>query len=255
MIDSHTHLDDPSFAADRTEVITRAFDSGVTHIVTIGCDLKTSLSAVELAGQDDRIYATVGIHPHESAGADAATLQELEELSRHPRVVAWGETGLDYHYMLAPREVQEEAFRRQIRLARDRNLPLVIHMREASEETIRILNEEDAGRIGGVLHCFTGNLPTAEKAMEMGFMISISGIVTFQNATALRDLVSRIPLEQLLIETDCPYLTPVPHRGKRNEPAYVRHVARQIAELRPLDSYDAIVGETAGNARRLFRIP
>lgn len=254
MIDSHAHLDDPSFDADRDAVLDRAAGAGLTRIVTIGCDLATSRSAVDLAARHPFLAATVGVHPHESASADEATLREIEALSKQPGVVGWGEIGLDYHYMHAPKGVQQEAFRQQIRLARGRNLPLVIHTREARDDTFRILSEEGAEAIGGVFHCFTGDWPMAQAALEMGFMISVSGIVTFPRAADLHEVVRRVPLNRLMIETDCPYLTPVPYRGKRNEPAHVQYVARRIAELREATPYEEILGQTAENTRRLFRM-
>ena len=252
MIDSHAHLDDPRYDADRHEVIQRAIDSGVEKIVTIGCDLKTSRAAVEIADQTESVYATVGIHPHETAHADQESYEGLRQLAAHPKVVAWGETGLDYHYMNSPKEDQIRAFREQIRFAGQLDLPLVIHTREADDDTIRILSEERSDRTRGVFHCFSGNLALAQQALEMDFLISISGMITFDKALELQNVARQIPPDRLLIETDCPYLTPVPNRGKRNEPSFVRYVAKKIAQIHPSIPYEAIIRNTSKNARQLF---
>ena len=254
MIDSHAHLDDPRYDADRPEVIQRAFDAGVESIITIGCDLKTSRAAVDLADRHERIYATVGVHPHEAAHVDGNTYEALRRLAAHPKVVAWGETGLDYHYMNSPKEDQIRAFREQVRLAGELDLPLVIHTREAPTDTAMILKGEASNRIRGVIHCFSGNLALARQVLEINFLISISGIVTFAKAQELQEVVRQIPLDRLLIETDCPYLTPVPNRGKRNEPSFVRHVAESISRIQPSVTYDEIVLATSMNAKRLFGI-
>jgi TatD DNase family protein len=254
MIDSHAHLDDPVYDPDRNDVIRRAFDSGLEAIVTIGCDLKTSRAAVELADRNDRIFAAVGMHPHEASDADDATLEELLRLARHRKVVAWGETGLDYHYMHSPREAQVVAFRSQIRLAREANLPLVVHMREADDDAFRLLEAERSDSLRGVFHCFTAGADACRRALELGFMISLSGIVTFPKAADLQAVAGSVPLDRLMIETDCPYLTPVPHRGTRNEPSFVRNVAAKIAELKTPLTLEAVSAATAANTRRLFGI-
>jgi TatD DNase family protein len=252
MIDSHAHLDDPVYDPDRNDVIRRAFDSGLEAIVTIGCDLKTSRAAVEIADRNDRIFAAVGLHPHEASHADDETLEALRTLARHPKVVAWGETGLDYHYMHSPKEAQQEAFRNQVRLAREADLPVVIHMREAEADTFKILQSEKSDRLRGVFHCFTSGASACREALELNFMISLSGIVTFPKAGELRAVAENVPLDRLMIETDCPYLTPVPHRGSRNEPSFVRYVATKIAELRPSVTLETVTAATAENTRRLF---
>jgi TatD DNase family protein len=254
VIDSHSHLDDSSFDADRGEVIQRARDAGLESIVTIGCDLETSRAAVKLAEQHDLVYATVGIHPHEAKSANGSVLDQLRELAAHPKVVAWGETGLDYHYMHSPKETQLQVFREQIRLAREVGLPLVIHMREAQDDTLSVLRQEQADRIGGVFHCFSGDMTLAETAPKMNFLLSIAGVVTFSKAHRLQEVVKKTPLDHLMIETDCPYLTPVPHRGKRNEPSYVRFVAEKIAELKSPMTPQEVVRATAANAKRLFKL-
>lgn len=254
MIDSHAHLDDASFDSDRDEVIKRAQDAGAHRIINVGCDLKTSRAAVELADRHDMIYATVGVHPHETKNIDHSTYTELQKLASHKKVVAWGEIGLDYHYMNSPKEVQLRAFRDQIQLAKEAGLPVVIHMREAQDDILKILVEEEANRTSGVFHCFTGDLSAAQTAITLNFMISFSGVVTFSNAHRLQQVVQQIPLEYLMIETDCPYLTPVPHRGKRNEPAYVRHVAEKITELKPSNTYQEVIRATSANTLRLFKL-
>ncbi|RMH31004.1 MAG: TatD family deoxyribonuclease [Nitrospirae bacterium] len=257
LVDSHVHLDDPRYHSDLPAVLARAQEAGVHTCITIGCDLATSRAAVELANRYSCIYATVGVHPHEASRIESSWYEELTQLARHPKVVAYGEIGLDYHYDHSPRDVQRQCFREQIRLARRLRLPLVVHTREAQNDTVAILREENAHEIGGVFHCFSGDQHLAEQALDLGFDLSFSGIVTFPNATALRDIVRMVPDDRLLVETDAPYLTPVPHRGKRNEPAYVRYVAEKIAELRHGDDPGAlarIAHITTENCRRLFKI-
>jgi TatD DNase family protein len=255
MIDSHAHLDDPSFDSDRDEVIKRAQDAGIHRILNVGCDLESSRAAVELADRYDLIYAAVGVHPHETRKIRNSTYDELRQLASHKKVVAWGEIGLDYYYLNSPKEVQLHAFRDQIQLAKEVRLPVVIHMREAQEDTLKTLIEEEANRIGGVFHCFTGDRSAAKTAIQLNFMISLAGIVTFSKAHRIQKVVQQTPLEHLMIETDCPYLTPAPHRGKRNEPAYVRHVAKKIAELKPSYTYEEIVRVTSQNTLRLLKPP
>jgi len=254
LIDSHTHLYDPAYDADRDEVLSRAREAGVTALVAVGCDLETSRRAVESAAQNEMIYATVGVHPHEVRHITGTTLSELEALAAHPKVVGYGEIGLDYYYLHSPRETQQTQFRLQIALAKKLGLPIVIHTRDAKEDTLAILKEEEAGSAGGVMHCFTGDLETALAAIELGFYISFSGVLTFANAKALRETAGRLPLDRLMIETDCPYLAPVPHRGKRNEPAYVRQTALALAALHPSQNPEAVLRITSENAARLFKI-
>ena len=255
MIDSHTHIHDPAFDPDRDSVIKRAIDSGVQTMITVGCDLESSHAAVALADRHEQIYATVGIHPHEAKTADDAVYKELETLAKHPRVVAWGEIGLDFFYMHSPKETQIQAFRDQIKIARSLGLPIVIHMRDSQEDTLKILKEEEAGRIGGVFHCFTGGPDAVLAAEQLNFMISISGVVTFKKATNIHEIVQKIPLNRLMVETDCPYLSPIPYRGKRNEPSYVQKVIEKIAELKPPYSTDEIAKLTLTNTQQLFQIP
>lgn len=253
LIDSHCHIDDARYDADREAMIQRAKDAGIGHFVTIGCDLNTSRAAVALAQKHLFISATVGVHPHEVKHIKDGWYDELRTLAKSSRVVAYGEIGLDYHYDHSPRDVQRARFREQVRLARELRLPIVIHTREAQEDTITILKEEKAGDVGGVFHCFSGDAWLAKDALDLGFYLSFSGVVTFQNATMLRDIVKTVPLDHIMIETDAPYLTPAPHRGKRNEPAYVRHVAEKLAELHGVSTQE-IEDATTKNTKQLFGI-
>lgn len=258
LIDTHTHLDDARYDTDRDAMIQRAIEAGVDRLVTIGCDLATSQAAVALAERYPFVYASVGVHPHEVRHIQADWYDEFRRLAASRKVVAYGEIGLDYHYNHSPPDEQRRRFREQIQLAKTLALPVIIHTREAQDDTITILREENASTIGGVFHCFSGDAWLAKDALDLGFHVSFSGMVTFQNATMLREIAKTVPLDRLLIETDCPYLTPVPHRGKRNEPAFVAHVADQLASVRSdgrqLTAED--IGRiTSENARRLFKIP
>jgi TatD DNase family protein len=251
LIDTHCHLDMPEFDPDREEVIRRAKDAGVEAIITIGSGLQSSFKAVELSERHDLIYASIGVHPHDAKDFNDEAYEKLKELSFNKKVVAIGETGLDYHYDNSPRGIQREVMRRHIGLAVERNLPAIIHSREAQADTIGILRE--SGLKKGLLHCFSGSIETAEAAMSMGLYISIAGPVTFKNAVKLKDIASAIPDEYILMETDAPYLAPVPVRGKRNEPAFIAHVAEELARLRGVSPED-IARITSLNAKRLFGI-
>ncbi len=256
-IDTHVHLDDPRYNADRDAVFQRAKEAGVEAFVTIGCDLATSTAAVQLTTTRPNIYATIGVHPHEVKHIESDWYDELRQLAKHSRVVAFGEIGLDYHYDHSPRDIQRQRFREQVEVAKSLSLPIVIHTREAQEDTITILREEQANTVGGVFHCFSGDHWLAKEALDLGFYLSFSGIVTFRNASLLRDIIRTVPDDRLLIETDAPYLTPVPFRGKRNESAYVKYVAEQIAELKygePETGLPKIADLTTRNAKRLFKI-
>ncbi len=253
LIDTHTHLDDPRYDADREAMMQRAREAGVDTFVTIGCDLATSRAAVALADRHADVYATIGVHPHEVKRIEDDWYNELRRLAQHPKVVAYGEIGLDYHYNHSAPKQQRDRFREQVSVARELRLPIVIHTREAQDDTITILKEENATEVGGVFHCFSGDAWLAKDALDLGFYLSFSGVITFQNATMLRDIVKTVPLDRILIETDCPYLTPVPYRGKRNEPAYVRWVAEKIAGIHKI-SADTIAEITSKNAHHLFRI-
>lgn len=256
LIDTHTHLDDARYDTDRDAMIVRAREAGVETLITIGCDLATSRAAVALADRYPSVYATVGVHPHEAQHIGDNWYLELERLAQHDRVVAYGEIGLDYHYNHSPPHLQRARFREQIGVARGLRLPLVIHTREAQKDTVTILKEERARDVGGVFHCFSGDASLAKEALDLGFSLSFSGVVTFRNADMLRDIIKWVPLDRILVETDCPYLTPVPHRGKRNEPAYVRHVAETVASIKSLErpmTVEEIGRATSENAGRLFK--
>ncbi len=258
LVDTHAHLDFSKFDADRSEVIERARAGGVAAIVNVGTDLSSSQRAVRLAEQYDCVYAAVGMHPHDAKKLDGAALAELRDLAQHPKVVAVGEIGLDFYRDLSPRDMQRRAFQAQLAWAARLGKPVVIHDRDAHDEILQVLTDWTAeqtdsslaGRLG-VLHTFSGDLAMAEQAMEWGFYLSISGPVTYENARQLPDIVQALPVDRLLVETDCPFLPPHPHRGKRNEPAYVRLVAERIAELKGI-SFDELARATTANAQHLF---
>ncbi len=249
-VDSHCHLDSEQFNADRDEVIQRALDAGVEHMVAIGTgDGPPDLEAgVRLADQHAAFYATVGVHPHDASKASEDTFSRLAELLRHPKVVAIGEIGLDYHYDFSPRDVQKNVFIEQMRIARDAGAPIVIHTREAWDDTISLLREHWAG--SGIMHCFSGGPEEARQALELGFYLSFGGIVTFPKAAQIQAAARMAPRDRILIETDAPYLAPVPKRGKRNEPAFIVETARKIAELRG-ESLEDVAATTSANFARL----
>ena len=254
LIDSHTHLDMPQFDSDRKLVIERAREAGLTALVTIGVDPESCRAALELAQANDFIYCGLGIHPHDARAWDQSFRFELAKMLDEPKVVAVGETGLDYFRDLSPRDVQQRAFRDHIRLAAEKKLPLVVHDRDAHGEVIDILREEKASDIGGIIHCFSGDADMAGKCLDMGFFISIPGIVTFPKADQLRDVVRYAPMDRLLVETDAPYLAPVPFRGKRNEPAYVAYTLAELARIKKIDEHEA-AATTTRNAKTVYRIP
>jgi len=254
LIDTHTHLDFPQFDADREAVIQRAQAAGVGLMINVGADLESSRAAVALAEKYECIYAAVGVHPHEAKKLDGAALAELRDLATHPQVVAVGEIGLDFYRDLSPRDVQRRAFQAQLAWAGRLGKPVIIHDREAHDEALAILTDWVAAapeRRCGVFHCFSGDLAMARRAVALGFYLGVDGPITYQNARKLPETVKWLPLDRLLIETDCPYLTPHPHRGKRNEPAYVRLVAERIAALKGI-SVEELAQATTANARRLF---
>jgi TatD DNase family protein len=255
LIDTHTHLDFPQFDGDREQVIERAANAGVKAIVNVGTDLASSRAAVALAEAYPQIYAAVGVHPHDAKTMTGETLEELRALASHPKVVAVGEIGLDFYRDLSPRDQQRQAFQQQLALAREVGKPVIIHDREAHKEVMAILRRwaEGCQQPVGVLHCFSGDLAMAQEAIELGFYISIAGPVTFQNARRLRELIRQLPLEKLLVETDCPYLAPHPHRGKRNEPAYVKLVAQEVARIKGTSS-EEVARITSDNAQALFAL-
>jgi len=249
--DSHSHLTLPAFDADREEVILRAREAGLRHLCTVGSLARDAEEARALAEKHDFIRFIAGLHPHDAKLWDGTTLPRLEALASHPRLLAIGEIGLDYHYNLSPRDRQREVFREQIRAARRLHLPVVIHTREAHEDTLRILEEEKAAEVGGVFHCFSGNAGMAGYAMERGYRISFSGSITFKNAGDLREIAAEVPPELLLTETDAPFLSPHPHRGRRNEPIRVLEVVTKLAEIQGT-SPDAMGERTTRNFEAAF---
>jgi len=261
-VDSHAHLEMEQFNGDREAVFQRARDAGVESIVAIGSGTGPgSLDCgIQLAEGHEFVYATIGIHPHEAKLATDADFAELEQLAKRPKVIAWGEIGLDYFYDHSPRDVQRQVFTRQMELAREAKLPIVIHCRpsdnsdNAWEECLDLIRERwAASGLGGILHCFTGTSGHAKRALDMGFMISFAGNITFPKAQQIRDAATEVPLDRMLIETDSPFLAPVPHRGKRNEPAFVVEAARQLGELRGL-SMEEVGRKTANNFYRFFSL-
>jgi TatD DNase family protein len=253
-IDTHAHLDIPPLSEDQPGAISRAEKAGVYQIITIGIDLASSKRSLELAEQFPQVYAAVGIHPHDAKGASDDVFKELLELACILNVVAWGEIGLDFVKEYSPREIQRKVFRRQIQMARQVDLPIIIHDRDAHVETVEILSEEAAGNLRGVMHCFSGDVEVARKVLDLGLFISVTGVVTFPRAEVVKEVVRYVPLERLLIETDSPFLSPVPYRGKPNEPARVIHVAEEIARIKKVPLKE--VGRcTSANARGLFRLP
>ncbi|MGD6874537.1 TatD family hydrolase [Sutcliffiella horikoshii] len=253
LFDTHVHLNADQYEEDLQEVIDRAQAEKVTNMVVVGFDRKTITRAMELVEKYDFLYAAVGWHPVDAIDMTEDDLAWIEDLASHEKVVAIGEMGLDYHWDKSPKEIQKEVFRKQIQLAKKVKLPIVIHNRDATADVVQILKEEDAKDVGGIMHCFTGSLEVAKECMEMNFYISFGGPVTFKNAKKPKEVVKEIPMEKLLIETDCPYLTPHPYRGKRNEPGYVRLVAEQIAELKEL-TIEEVAEKTTANAKKLFGI-
>ncbi|MBI4228921.1 MAG: TatD family hydrolase [Deltaproteobacteria bacterium] len=250
LIDTHAHLE---VIDSISEVLDRASESGVETVIAVSSDLDSSRRSIEISNSFHAVYSAVGIHPHEASGFNDIVLAQLVSLVGEKRVKAIGETGLDYHYLHSTRESQIMSFKNHIGLAIEFDLPLIIHIREAFDDVLNILSELDSSNARGVIHCFTGDYEKAKGFIDLGFFVSFSGIVTFKNADDARDAARRIPLDRMLIETDSPYLAPVPYRGKRNEPAYVVHVAEKIAELRGT-SYERIAGITTSNAKELFKL-
>jgi TatD DNase family protein len=252
-IDSHCHLDNDQFDTDRGAVIQRALDAGVERMVVIGTgegppDLE---AGIRLADRHEPLYCTVGVHPHDAAKASPETFKRLEQLLQHPKVVALGEIGLDYHYDHSPRDVQHAVFIEQMRIARDARKPIVIHTREAWEDTLALISAHWDREIGGIMHCFSGNPVEATRSLDLGFYLSFGGIVTFPKSLDIQESARRAPADRILIETDAPYLAPVPNRGKRNEPAFVVDTARKLAALRG-ESLESIAASTTANCRRLL---
>jgi TatD DNase family protein len=253
LFDTHVHLNADQYDEDLEEVIARAKEAGVTNMVVVGFDRPTITRAMELVEQYDFLYACVGWHPVDAIDMTEEDLGWIEELASHPKVVAIGEMGLDYHWDKSPKEIQKEVFRKQIRLAKKVKLPIVIHNREATADIVEILKEEGAEEVGGIMHCFSGSPEVAKECVKMNFYISLGGPVTFKNAKKPKEVAAEIPLDQLLIETDCPYLAPHPYRGKRNEPGYVRLVAEEIGEIKGL-TLEEVAEATTRNAKKIFAI-
>ncbi|NOU98334.1 YchF/TatD family DNA exonuclease [Paenibacillus sp. LMG 31456] len=251
LTDTHTHLNAPQFDEDRHDVIQRALESGISRIINVGFNRETIPSSIALAEQYDFIYSTVGWHPQDAKDMTADDLDWIEQLCSHPKVVAIGEIGLDYYWDTSPKDVQDRVFREQIRLARKLGMPIVIHNRDAHHDILQVLREEKASDVGGVMHCFSGSWETAKLCMDMNFHISFGGPVTFKNAKQPKEVLEKVPLDRLLIETDAPYLTPHPFRGKRNETAYVKLVAETAAEIKGL-TLEELARATTQNAVTLF---
>lgn len=253
LVDTHVHLNAEQYEEDVEEVIERAREVGVEKMVVVGFDTETIERAMELVERYDFLYAVIGWHPVDAVDCTEEDLNWIESLTKHPKVVGIGETGLDYHWDKSPKDVQIELFRKQIRLAKKLDLPIIIHNRDATADVVRILEEEEAHTVGGIMHCFSGSVEIARQCIDMNFMISLGGPVTFKNAKMPKKVATEIELEHLLVETDAPYLTPHPHRGKRNEPFYVTLVAEEIAKLKEI-TYEEVAEQTTANALKLFRI-
>lgn len=252
LVDSHCHLDFPDFAEELDDVVGRAGDAGIGHMLTICTHVSKFDQVLSVAKRYENIFCTVGIHPHNALAEAEVTPEQLIDLASHPKVIGFGETGLDYFYDKAPRDIQQRQFRAHIEAARRTGLPLIIHTRDADDDMARILSEEAGkGAFPGLLHCFSSSAALAQTALDLGLYISISGIVTFKNAEDLRQIVKNVPLERILVETDAPYLAPVPKRGKRNEPAFTAHTAEKVAEIKDLHLSD-IATATTDSFFRLF---
>ena len=255
LIDSHAHIQGSEYVDEVEAVLKRAQAAGVQRVVVVGGagDLSSNRAAIALAEAYADVYATVGMHPHDAKSVGEDELSSLERLTANRKVVAVGETGLDYYYNHSPHEVQREIFARFIQMARNTGLPIVVHERDAHRDVVGLLRSEGGGQIRGVIHCFTGDYEAARTYLDLGFYLSFAGIITFRNAEALREVVQRVPLERMFVETDSPYLTPAPHRGKRNEPAYVRFVAETIARIKDI-SLGEVADTTTRNVRNLFKV-
>ncbi|MSP38014.1 MAG: TatD family deoxyribonuclease [Deltaproteobacteria bacterium] len=253
LIDSHAHIQGKEYAGEAEAVIARARDAGVETIIAVGGagDMSSNTEAISLAANFANVFATVGMHPHDAKDVGADELETLKSLAGNAKVVAIGETGLDYYYSHSPHDVQRRVFGHFIQMARQTQLPIVVHERDAAQDAVELLRQEGGGELRGVIHCFTGNYEAACAYLDLGFYLSFTGIVTFKNAQPLREVVRKVPLERMFVETDSPYLTPVPHRGKRNEPAYVRFVAETIANVKGV-TVDEVERVTTHNVRELF---
>ena len=251
IFDTHAHYNDPRFAEDLDSLLAELPQKGVCNVINIGCDVNTSQLCLDMADRFDYCYAAVGIHPHDAGKAEDKDIDRLRKLAQHPKAVAIGEIGLDYHYDFAPHEVQIDWFERQLALAKELDMPVVIHEREAVEDCLKVLRKTEGVR--GVLHCYSGSWETAKELLKMGYYLSFTGVLTFKNARRALEVVQNMPLDRLMVETDAPYMAPEPHRGKRCDSSMIKHVLEKIAELRNITPEEA--GEiTAANARRFFGI-
>ncbi|NNG02828.1 MAG: TatD family hydrolase [Inquilinus sp.] len=260
LIDSHCHLDFPDFADELEEVVARAGAAGVGRLLTICTRLSRLNATLGIVERFPDVYGAVGVHPHEAGAECHVTAERLANVTRHPKLVGIGESGLDYHYDHSPREAQQKCFRTHIQAARESGLPLIVHTREADADTIRILREEGGGQGGdkplrGVIHCFSSSRELAENAVEMGFHVSLSGILTFNRSDEIRAIVADLPLDRLLVETDAPYLAPMPKRGKRNEPAFVAYTAARLAEVKGISAEQAAAATTANFFALFSKVP
>lgn len=253
LIDTHAHLQDDDLKKDLTKVLERAAAAGLEKIICVGYDLQSSQEALNIARKYRQVYAVVGIHPHDAESLDDSALEKLHTLAKDPRVLAIGEIGLDFYRDLSPRDIQRKAFRQQIKLAQELGKPIVIHDRDAHQEVLDIIKAEKAGRNQGIMHCYSGELPMAMDLIKAGFYLSFAGPLTFKNARKSQEVAAKIPMDKILIETDCPYLAPEPWRGKRNEPAHVQYVAAKLAELRNKGP-EEIAYLTNLNAKKVYRI-
>jgi len=251
LFDTHAHLHFPEFADDLGAVLARARAAGVRRVLTIGTNVETSRAAVALAAREPDVWASIGVHPHDAGEADATALAEIEALAAESRVVGIGETGVDFFRNLSPRDAQERVFRAQLALARRVGKPVIVHCRDAHEETLAILAEERVGETGGVMHCFSGDTAIARRCLDLGLLISLAGPLTYPKARALPDVATFVPGDRLVVETDCPFLPPQPYRGKRNEPAYLAITAARVAELRG-EPLETLAARTSENAAKLF---
>ena len=253
LIDTHVHLDDKKFDGDRNILIENLKNNNVELVINIGADLQTSVASVDLANKYDNVYAAIGVHPHSAKEVNTMVMEQLRELAQNEKVIAIGEIGLDYFYDNSPRDVQRKWFIEQLKLAKELDLPIIIHTRDAAGETFEILKNNQNGNVKGVLHSYSGSPEMALEYIKMGFYIALGGPVTFKNARVVREVAEAVPLDKLLLETDCPYLTPEPNRGERNEPVYVKYVAEKIAEVKGV-TYEQLVKATNANAKKLFGI-
>jgi TatD DNase family protein len=253
LTDTHTHMDNPAFNEDRHEALMNAYENGVTRIVNVGFNRETIPTTLKLSQDYDFIYAAVGWHPQDAKDMTPEDLEEIEELCKRPKVVAIGEIGLDYYWDTSPKDVQQRVFREQIRLARRIGKPIIIHNRDAHQDILTILKEEKAAEVGGIMHCFSGSWETAKACLDMNFHISFGGPITFKNAVQPKEVLARVPLDRLLVETDAPYLTPHPFRGKRNETGYVRMVAEAAAAIKGIP-LEELAHHTTANAVKLLNL-